>query len=337
MEYGKGRSAEELAVRDLVELVIPTYDRPDLLAVAVESALADTPFQVTVLDDHSPQPVEESLDLGGLNAAYEGRLRVIRHPLNLGASLNILRGLEVSRAPYTWSFTDDHVVAPTAAAEMVELIAAKPEVAIFFWNAGIERGEEWEFDCLGDYLDLAERSRSVFGLSDVHCNRLIKTEVGRRYSKVDARFSHAQPLVGIQIAALADGLTTYVQGGTLIRAQDNTVSGWSTGYAQRFRFDPSYLIPEPHLRERYRAAVAQHFPWRAALIDPSTDEDGSIDEAFAADAAMIAAHSRIPLRLRLEARLALFLQRSPIGRKLRRLVPRKKGPPNPVTYDKMSW
>lgn len=321
----------------LVELVIPTYDRPDLLPLAVESALSETPFMVTVLDDHSPRPAEEALDVAGLNARHDNRLRLIRHAQNLGASLNILRGLEVSRAPYTWTFTDDHVVEAGAGARIVDLIEAKPEVAVFFWNPGFDSGERWELDRLDRYVDLLERSRAVFGFSDVHFNRVIKTQVGRRYMKLDARFSHAQPLLGAQIAALADGLTLHLAGGSLARAQEGTESGWSRGYLQRFKFDPSYLIPDGDTRERYRATVARHFTWRSALIDLPEHRDGSVDQAFAADAAMLAAHSRIPLKLRLEARAALFLQRSPIGRKLAQLVPKKGGAADAVTHDEMTW
>jgi glycosyltransferase involved in cell wall biosynthesis len=336
LEHGSGGSGE-VAARDLVELVIPTYERPDLLGVAVESALAETPFMVTVLDDHSPRPVEEALDVAGLNAAHDDRLRVIRHPTNLGASLNILRCLEVARAPYTWTFTDDHVIPPGTADEIVELIAAKPEVAIFFWNIGLSPEERLDLRGLDGYLDMIERSRAVFNFSDVHLNRVIKTEVGRRYLKVDARFSHAQPLLGAQIAALADGLPTHVRGGALGRQQEGAPSGWSTSYAQRFRFDPAYLIPEAENRERYRAVVARHFPWRATLIDVARGQGGTVDEAFAADAAMMASHSKIPLRVRLEARLALFLYGSAVGRRLSSLVPRKRGAHNPITHEKMTW
>ena len=107
--------------RGLVELVIPTYHRPKALAQAVDSALAETPFLVTVLDDYSPEAAEESLDVAALNANFDGRLRVIRNAANLGASLNILHSLDVSRAPYTWAFTDDHVVPRRAGEEIVAI------------------------------------------------------------------------------------------------------------------------------------------------------------------------------------------------------------------------
>ena len=309
--------------RDLVELVIPTYGRPDAVVHAVESALSETPFLVTVLDDHSPEPVNEQLDASRLNAAFNDRLRIIRNPLNLGASLNILHALEVSRAPYTWPFADDHVVPPNAGADVTNAIEQNPDAAILFWHYALPHSERLNLTGLAEFVELIERGRSVFGFSDVHCNRVLRTDVGRRYLRFDARFSHAQPMLGIQLAALANGIPVHIRGGGVSSAQPGSASGWSNGYLQRFKLDPAYLIPDPRLRARYRAVVARDFQWREALLDLSDEQRGSIDEAFAIDAAILIAHSAIPLRLRAEARLAFFLRASLVGRVLARAIRKK--------------
>ena len=95
-------------------------------------------------------------------------------------------------------------------------------------------------------------------------------------------------------------------------------------YLQRFKLDPAYLIPDAELRDRYRSVVARHFPWREALIDLDLKQRGGVDEAFALDAARLISRSPIPMRLRLEARLALFLSASPIGRVIGTAIPRKR-------------
>jgi glycosyltransferase involved in cell wall biosynthesis len=323
--------------RDLVELVIPSYARPRLLAQAVESALAETPFYVTVLDDNSPEPAEETLDIKRLNAAYEDRLRIIRNKLNLGASLNILRALEVSRAPYTWAFTDDHVVPPGAADNIVTAIAQRPEAVVLFWHSGLPKEERLDMTCPAEFVELIERSRSAFGFSDVHFNRVVRSDVGRRFTRIDARFSHVQPMLGIQIAALASGLPVHIRGGSVSSEQIGSESGWSTGYAGRFKLDLAYLIPDESLRRRYRAVVARQFPWRTALVDASEEQRGSVDEAFAVDASLLVAHSAIPLRLRIEAWTARFLRTTRISRLLTRLIPKKRGERNPVEFDRMTW
>ena len=160
--------------------------------------------------------------------------------------------------------------------------------------------------------------------SDVHFNRIVRTDVALRYRRLDARFSHAQPMLGIQLAALVDGLPVHMRAGAIAKQQVVAASGWSTAYLQRFKLDLAYLIQDASLRRRYRAVVADHFPWRAALIDLPDEQRGSIDEAFALDAAMLVADSPVPLRLRVEARFALFLRASALGRLFARAVPRSK-------------
>jgi hypothetical protein len=320
-----------------VELVIPTYGRPDALRQAVTSALSETPFFVTVLDDRSPEPAADSLDARALNALFHDRLRVIRNPFNLGASLNILRTLEVSRAPYTWPFADDHVVPLGAGAAVAAAIAEHPDAAILFWHCGLQEPERVDLTALAGFIDLIERDRSGFGFSDVFFNRVLRTDIGRRYLRLDARLSHAQPMLGIQLAALADGLPVHIRAGAVSRAQPSAASAWSAGYVDRFKLDLAYLIPDPGLRSRYRAVVARDVRWRAALIDLPEEQRGSIDEAFAVDAAILVAHSSIPWRLRAEARLALFLRISPLGRLLARLLPQKGGERHEVEFRDTTW
>ena len=212
----------------LVELVIPTFDRPKLLEEAVRSALEETPFRVTVLDDHSPVPVEQSLDTTRLNAEFAGRLRVIRNVTNLGASPNTLRALAVSRAPYTWAFTDDHVVQATTAREIVDAIRDHPDAAILFWHASLPDSERLDIESIGDFVELIERGSHLFGQSDVYFNRVVRTEVGLRYMRLDARFSHAQPMLGIQLAALVDGRHVHIRGGAIGTPQIDATSWWTT-------------------------------------------------------------------------------------------------------------
>jgi glycosyltransferase involved in cell wall biosynthesis len=322
---------------DLVELVIPTFRRPDVIAQAVDSALSETPFRVTVLDDHSPQPVESVVDVERLNSVYDGRLRVIRNPFNLGASLNILHALQVSRAPYTWAFSDDLVLTPGAGARVVEAIMNYPRAVVLFWHSGISDTRHIDLDGLQGFVELIESSRSAFGFSDLHYNRVVRTDVGCKYLRLDARFSHAQPMLGIQLAALADRLPVHIRGGTLAIAQPRAASGWSVAYLERFKLEPSYLIPDPALRSRYRAVVARDFPWRAALVDLPDGMRGSIDEAFALDAAALAAHSALPLRLRAEVWLALCLRGSRLGRLLARFTPKARGTQHEVEFSDMAW
>ena len=61
-------------------VVIPAYNRADLLEQAIQSVLAQTcqDFEIIVVDDGSSEPI--------CPCVADPRLRVIRHPLNRGAS-----------------------------------------------------------------------------------------------------------------------------------------------------------------------------------------------------------------------------------------------------------
>lgn len=89
-----------------LEVLCITYNRARDLQRTLEQ-LADGPVagcRITVLDNASPD------DTPAVCAAFADRLprlRVIRHPKNLGASANYLRAVELSRAPYTWVICDD--------------------------------------------------------------------------------------------------------------------------------------------------------------------------------------------------------------------------------------
>ncbi len=67
-----------------VSVVIPTYDRPELLEASVESVLAQTfdDLELIVVDDASPEPVAPRLR----SAMRDERLTVIRHETNEGAN-----------------------------------------------------------------------------------------------------------------------------------------------------------------------------------------------------------------------------------------------------------
>ena len=77
--------------------------------------------------------------------------------------------------------------------------------------------------------------------------------------RLDARFSHAQPMLGIQLAALVDGRHVHIRGGADRAPQADAASWWTTAYLQRFKLDPAYVIPDAELRDRYDR-------WRPAIF-----------------------------------------------------------------------
>ena len=87
----------------LFSVIIPTYERRDLLAAAVDSVLAQTveDLECIVIDDASPSGVDLRRD--------DSRLRVIRHPENRGATCARNTGLALARGLYVAFLDDDDV------------------------------------------------------------------------------------------------------------------------------------------------------------------------------------------------------------------------------------
>ncbi len=104
----------------LASIVIPTRDRLDYLAEAVESALAQTAeeIEVIVVDDGSATPIGAS--------AYDGRVRMIRHERPRGVSAARNAGLCAATGEYVCFLDDDDRLAPTHVAAALEAIGGSP-------------------------------------------------------------------------------------------------------------------------------------------------------------------------------------------------------------------
>jgi glycosyltransferase involved in cell wall biosynthesis len=90
----------------LVSVVVPTYDRPDLLAEAVESVADQTysPLELVVVDDRSPVPAAETLE--SVDTSTLAHVECLRHQENRGANAARTTGIEAARGRYI-AFLDD--------------------------------------------------------------------------------------------------------------------------------------------------------------------------------------------------------------------------------------
>ncbi len=117
--------------RPFVSIMIPTYNQPDFLPVAVDSALAQTypNLEVVIADDHSTAGA--CLDV---LAAYadDPRVRVCRNETNLGRVANYQKTL-YERARGDWVLNldgDDYFVDSTFIEQAVRLVEAHPELVM---------------------------------------------------------------------------------------------------------------------------------------------------------------------------------------------------------------
>jgi glycosyltransferase involved in cell wall biosynthesis len=100
-------------------VVIPTRDRPRMLAGALAGALAqrDIELEVIVVDDGSTSPIADLLP-------SDARVRVLRHDVSRGVSAARNTGIEDARAQWIAFLDDDDLWAPDKLASQIAAAAA---------------------------------------------------------------------------------------------------------------------------------------------------------------------------------------------------------------------
>jgi glycosyltransferase involved in cell wall biosynthesis len=116
----------------LVSVVVPSYDRPDRLHDALDSVAEQTydRIEVVVVDDHSPEPVEQSLT--DRRDGYPHELTVVRHDTNRGASAARNTGIERVEGSWIAFLDDDDAWAPDKLARQVDRIRGDDEVGVVY-------------------------------------------------------------------------------------------------------------------------------------------------------------------------------------------------------------
>ncbi|MGH2714453.1 MAG: glycosyltransferase family 2 protein [Thermoleophilaceae bacterium] len=123
MESPKGQ-------RDLVVSIgLPTYNRRDQLARAIESVLAQThrELELTISDNASNDGTEE---LCREFAARDPRIRYVRHATNRGPTENFNYVFERLHREYVMVLGDDDWIDPGYVAACLRVLKAEPDVAV---------------------------------------------------------------------------------------------------------------------------------------------------------------------------------------------------------------
>lgn len=115
--------------KPLVSVILPTFDRPDLLPRAVGSVLAQThaDLELIVIDDGSREDVEPVL------APFaDHRIRLVRLPQNRGLSAARNAGLAAARGAHLAFQDDDDVWHPEKLARQLRVLSERPEVGVVY-------------------------------------------------------------------------------------------------------------------------------------------------------------------------------------------------------------
>lgn len=112
-----------------ISLVIPTYNRGELLTATVESALSQTiPFkEIIVVDDGSTDDTEKRMK------AYRASIVYIKTE-NQGVQMARNTGFAAARSPYVTLCDSDDLLAPEFMATTKEWLSAHPETDLIYCN-----------------------------------------------------------------------------------------------------------------------------------------------------------------------------------------------------------
>lgn len=129
-----------------VSVILPTYNRAELLVRAIQSVLAQTyeDFELIVIDDASTDNTEEVV-----KSLSDPRLRFIQHDVNRGGAAARNTGIKVAQASLiAFQDSDDEWMPQKLEKQVTVLKNARPEVGVVYTDLWRIQGEErthWRF------------------------------------------------------------------------------------------------------------------------------------------------------------------------------------------------
>lgn len=113
----------------LISVVIPTYNRPDYLRIAIESVIQQTysNFEILISDDCSEQNPQTIVD-----NFQDSRIRLRRNSKNLGVGLNVTHAMVEVQGSYIAFLNDDDTWEPTFLEHLITPLIADSSLEVAF-------------------------------------------------------------------------------------------------------------------------------------------------------------------------------------------------------------
>jgi glycosyltransferase involved in cell wall biosynthesis len=113
----------------VVSVLIPTYNRPEYLQQAIESAVKQTyrHIEIIVSDNCSPENPQALVE-----SFNDPRIKFYRNSTNLGLVTNVLTCLRMARGKYVATLLDDDIWHEDFLANLVPPLEANPDLTIAF-------------------------------------------------------------------------------------------------------------------------------------------------------------------------------------------------------------
>lgn len=117
--------------RPTVSVIVPTYNRADLLRESLKSILRQSfaEFEVVVVDDGSTDATSEVL-----TAINDRRVRTLWQP-NRGISAAMNSGLQAARGRYIARLDSDDLWEPSLLTTLVSVLESRPEIGVVYGQA----------------------------------------------------------------------------------------------------------------------------------------------------------------------------------------------------------
>lgn len=126
-----------------VSVIMPTYNREELLPRAIESVLSQTykNFEFIIIDDGS---TDNTLQLLKKYADQDKRIRVFRNDVNKGIAYSRERGLNAARGKYIAIMDSDDISFPIRLEKQSAYLNAHPETAVVIGlTKNVSTGNVW--------------------------------------------------------------------------------------------------------------------------------------------------------------------------------------------------
>lgn len=126
-----------------VSVIMPTYNREELLPRAIDSVLSQTykDFEFIIIDDGS---TDNTLQLLKKYADKDNRIRVFRNDKNRGIAFSRERGLEVARGKYIAIMDSDDISLPNRLEKQTAYLDAHPDIAVVIGQTkNVSTGNIW--------------------------------------------------------------------------------------------------------------------------------------------------------------------------------------------------
>ena len=216
----------------LLTIAIPTYARPRQIAARVRELLPQLTSEVefVIYDNCSPRAVAQVV-AEEVPAALDV-VRIVRHPVNIGAVANPLRCIEETRTPWMWMLGDDDEVRPDAVENILALLAefgCVPDLAWINCSSSLHRHDrQYHYTNTVEFSKDCEAQPTMFSNVLFASAGLCRTEVFHKYLPVAYRNGYScSCFLPMLLAAMNNGATVLVTSLFIVDWQPAEVGGWN--------------------------------------------------------------------------------------------------------------